>query len=136
MNILKHRKLTVFTLLILLILFSVGYYFVELGDSEDWENKSVNNDINRLLQIKNTEEINTVAANKETRIFLLHLNKGEKAKHTSGFGGLTPDNLHYYGTEIKNRKIDLFVKPLKKKNIVDHIFPKFKIVKVRLLNNQ
>ncbi|MCQ2010152.1 hypothetical protein NOM01_09015, partial [Sporolactobacillus sp. STSJ-5] len=126
----------IFISLMLIVIIGIGYYAFELGDSEDWENNVVDKEINQLLASKNKMTINAVAANRKTRRFLLNLKKGENAKHTSGFQGLTPDNLHYYGTEINKQDVELYIQPGKKENIIDYIFPKFKIKKVRLLTQQ
>ncbi|MCL1631305.1 hypothetical protein M3N64_04990 [Sporolactobacillus sp. CPB3-1] len=132
MHIKPPHQSTIIITLIFMVILGIGYYFIELGNSEDWENNVVDKEINQLLTSKNKKMISKVSADKKTEQFLLNLKKEEKAEHTSGFQGLTPDHLHSYGTEIKKRDFELSIQPEKKKNIIDYIFPKYKIKKVIL----
>jgi hypothetical protein len=120
------------SIIVILIVFSVGYSFVELYDSENWENRMVVNDVNRVLASKNKKEINAIAANETTRKFLLNIRKGTKCKNTSGFQGEEPNGWHYYGTEINSRDFDLSVEPKKKNNLFDYVFPKYKLRKMSM----
>jgi hypothetical protein len=128
----KKYKSKLISVIVILIVFGVGYSFVKLGDSEDWENRTVVNDVNRVLASKNKKEINAIAANETTRKFLLNIRKGTKCNSTSGFQGEEPNGWHYYGTEINNRDFDLSVEPEKKNNLFDYIFPKYKLRKMSM----
>lgn len=87
----KKHKSNFISAIVILIVFGAGYSFVELYDSENWENRIVVQDVNQVLASKNKKEINAIAANKTTRNFLLNIRKGTKCKNTSGFQGEEPN---------------------------------------------
>jgi hypothetical protein len=128
----KKYKSKLISVIVILIVFGVGYSFVELGDSEDWENQMVVKDVNRVLASQNQKEINVLAADQATSNFLLKIGKDTKCKNTSGFQGLEPNGWHAYVTVIENRTVELSIEPEKKSNLFDYIFPKYKLRKMSM----
>lgn len=122
----KKRIITVCTMIVFAGLI---YGFLNFGDSENWEMNSVTSMVNTMIYKHDKGQIESIATNQETYLFFIHLNRNQKCKNTSDFQGLSPYNLLVHGTVIKNKLVSVYVRKLKAQSLMDHIFPKFKLIR-------
>lgn len=124
----KNRKLIIAACTII-VCAGLIYGPLNFGDSENWEMSSVTSMVNTLTYSHNKGQIESISTNQETYLFLIHLNRNQKCKNTSDLQGLSPDNLLLHGTVIKDKLVSVYVRKLKAQSLMDHIFPKFKVIR-------
>lgn len=112
-----------------IIILPIGLWYFSIISTRN----QINNQLHRIISMRNTEEINKVSLDNQTQSFLMNLPQGAIPSKTSGNQGgeLTTDGYVtcLFATVIENRTVDVYVK-VYRHPIIYRVISKIKVYKL------